>query len=163
MNRRTLFKAGAAGLALTTLKPYSIVFAQPAPQGRPDRLRLVWQVRPAAPDPGRPGRGRLHLRCRSQDAGRGRRPVATRTSKKQPKTYTDYREMLKEKLDIVLIATPDHWHALPMIAAIKAGADVYVRKAHQRRTSSKARPCWPPPASTSASCRSARSGAARRT
>ncbi len=41
----------------------------------------------------------------------------------------DYREMLKEKdLDIVLIATPDHWHALPMIAAVEAGADVYVQK-----------------------------------
>ena len=34
-------------------------------------------------------------------------------SKKQPRTYGDYREMLKEKdLDIVLIGTPDHWHAL---------------------------------------------------
>jgi predicted dehydrogenase len=50
-------------------------------------------------------------------------------SKKKPRTYTDYREMLKEKdLDIVLIATPDHWHALPMIEAVKSGVDVYVQK-----------------------------------
>src|SRR5512142_2767470 len=50
-------------------------------------------------------------------------------SKKKPRTYSDYREMLKEKdLDIVLIGTPDHWHALPMIAAVEAGADVYVQK-----------------------------------
>ncbi len=50
-------------------------------------------------------------------------------SKKRPRLYTDYREMLKEKdLDIVLIATPDHWHALPMIAACEAGADIYVQK-----------------------------------
>jgi predicted dehydrogenase len=56
--------------------------------------------------------------------------VASRQlSKKKPRTYGDYREMLKEKdLDIVLIATPDHWHALPMIAAVQAGADVYVQK-----------------------------------
>lgn len=50
-------------------------------------------------------------------------------SKKKPRTYGDYREMLKEKdIDIVLIATPDHWHALPMIEACKAGADIYVQK-----------------------------------
>ncbi len=50
-------------------------------------------------------------------------------SRKTPRTYADYREMLKEKdLDIVLIATPDHWHALPMIAAVEAGADIYVQK-----------------------------------
>src|SRR5688572_3496090 len=56
--------------------------------------------------------------------------VATRQlSKKKPRTYGDYREMLKEKdLDIVLIATPDHWHALPMIAACEAGADLYCQK-----------------------------------
>jgi predicted dehydrogenase len=56
--------------------------------------------------------------------------VASRqVSKKTPRTYADYRKMLAEKdLDIVLIATPDHWHALPMIAAVEAGADVYVQK-----------------------------------
>src|SRR5690606_8371558 len=56
--------------------------------------------------------------------------VASRQkSGKTPRTYGDYREMLKEKdLDVVLVATPDHWHALPMIAAVEAGADVYVQK-----------------------------------
>src|SRR5580658_9379066 len=56
--------------------------------------------------------------------------VATRQlSRKKPRTYRDYREMLKEKdLDIVLVGTPDHWHALNMIAALEAGADVYVQK-----------------------------------
>src|SRR5919107_2450369 len=50
-------------------------------------------------------------------------------SKKPPRTYGDYREMLAEKdLDIVLIATPDHWHALPAIAAMEAGADLYLQK-----------------------------------
>src|SRR5207245_118988 len=50
-------------------------------------------------------------------------------SRNKPRTYDDYRVMLKEKdLDIVLIATPDHWHALPMIAALEAGADVFVQK-----------------------------------
>ena len=46
-----------------------------------------------------------------------------------PRMYSDYREMLAEKdLDIVIIGTPDHWHALTAIAAIEAGAHVYVQK-----------------------------------
>jgi predicted dehydrogenase len=56
--------------------------------------------------------------------------VATRQlSKKRPRTYSDYRTMLKERdLDIVIVDTPDHWHALPMIEAVKAGMDVWVQK-----------------------------------
>ncbi len=47
----------------------------------------------------------------------------------KPKFYRDYREMLlKEKPEIVIVATPDHWHALCCIAAIEAGAHVYVEK-----------------------------------
>jgi predicted dehydrogenase len=56
--------------------------------------------------------------------------VATRqVSKKKPRTYTDYREMLRARdLDIVIIVTPDHWHALPMIEAVRSGLDVWVQK-----------------------------------
>jgi predicted dehydrogenase len=46
-----------------------------------------------------------------------------------PKRYSDFRELLeKEKPEIVIVATPDHWHPLIMIAAVKAGAHVYVEK-----------------------------------
>jgi len=50
-------------------------------------------------------------------------------SGKVPPTYTDYRKLLQaHRPEIVLIGSPDHWHALQMTAAVEAGADVYVQK-----------------------------------
>jgi predicted dehydrogenase len=50
-------------------------------------------------------------------------------SHNKPRTYNDYRQMLKEhELDIVLVGSPDHWHALHAIAAMEAGANVYLQK-----------------------------------
>ncbi len=47
----------------------------------------------------------------------------------KPRTYQDYREMFaREKIDIAIVATPDHWHALTTIAALDAGAHVFVEK-----------------------------------
>jgi predicted dehydrogenase len=43
--------------------------------------------------------------------------------------YGDFRELLTaQKPDIVIVATPDHWHPLIAIAAMQAGAHVYVEK-----------------------------------
>jgi len=43
--------------------------------------------------------------------------------------YTDFRELLaRTDLDAVSIAVPDHWHAIPAIAAAKAGLDIYAEK-----------------------------------
>ena len=41
----------------------------------------------------------------------------------------DFRELIARKdIDAVCIATPDHWHAIPMLAALRAGKDVYCEK-----------------------------------
>lgn len=57
------------------------------------------------------------------------RPDSLRLPTARPALYKDYREMLaRHELDIVIVSTPDHWHVPPAIAALEAGAHVYVEK-----------------------------------
>jgi predicted dehydrogenase len=131
MNRRKFLQVGAAGVALSAIGNYAAEVQGQTKQrvgligsgwyGKADLLRLI-QVAPVE----------VVSLCDvdKRMVADAADLVATRQiSKRKPRTYGDYREMLKEKdLDIVLIATPDHWHALAMIAALEAGADVYVQK-----------------------------------
>jgi predicted dehydrogenase len=126
MNRRQFLYTSAAGLALSASgyadsKPRRVGVIGPGWYGKTDLFRLI-QVAPVE----------VVSLCDvdKQMLARAADLTATRqASGKKPRIYSDYREMLKEKdLDIVLIATPDHWHALAMIAAVEAGADVYVQK-----------------------------------
>jgi predicted dehydrogenase len=131
MNRRLFLQTGAAGLALSSFRGRALAMGDQAPKrigligsgwyGKCDVLRMI-QVAPVEVvslcDVDR------QMLDKAADL-----MAARQTSKKRPRTYHDYRQMLAEKdLDIVFIATPDHWHALPMIAAVEAGADVYVQK-----------------------------------
>ncbi|HXP63735.1 MAG TPA: Gfo/Idh/MocA family oxidoreductase [Dongiaceae bacterium] len=130
MHRRKFLELGAAGLALSTLGGYGAEFADQRKRvgligcgwyGKCDLWRLV-QVAPveivSLCD--------VDKRMLSEAADIA---AERQLSKKRPRTYADYREMLKEKdLDLVLIATPDHWHPLIAIAAIEAGADLYLQK-----------------------------------
>ena len=52
-----------------------------------------------------------------------------KTQGHRPATFKDFRRLLeRHDIDAVMIATPDHWHALPFIAACQAGKDVFVEK-----------------------------------
>ena len=133
MDRRRFLKASAGSLALSSFLPVlpAAFAAEPKPKrvgligtgwyGKSDLLRLV-QISPIE----------VVSLCDvdRKMLGEAAELVASRqVSKKKPRLYGDYRKMLAEKdLDIVEIATPDHWHALPMIEAVKAGADIYVQK-----------------------------------
>jgi predicted dehydrogenase len=131
MNRREFLRAAGAGVALSAVANYVPAFAQP----KPKRVGLI--------GPGWYGKSALFRLLQIEPvevvalcdvdkrmlAEAAEMVAARQKSKKTPRTFGDYREMLKqEQFDIVHVATPDHWHALAMIAAVKAGADVYVEK-----------------------------------
>src|SRR5215467_4615784 len=126
MNRRQFLTTSAAGVAYPAAmfadqKPRRVGLIGSGWYGKSDLLRLI-QVAPVE----------VVSLCdvdKRMLAEAAEIVAARQASKKKPRTYHDYRDMLKEKdLDIVLIGTPDHWHALPMIAACEAGADIYVQK-----------------------------------
>ncbi len=52
-----------------------------------------------------------------------------KTQGHKPEAFKDFRKLIEKKdLDAVMIATPDHWHALPTVQACQAGKDVFVEK-----------------------------------
>jgi predicted dehydrogenase len=56
-------------------------------------------------------------------------PFAAKKVGGSPSLPKDYRRVIEQKdLDAVVVATPDHWHALQTIQACEAGKDVYVEK-----------------------------------
>jgi predicted dehydrogenase len=134
INRRAFLSTALASTALAALPGWG-ADALDLVNGKPRRVGLIgagwygksdlWRLVQVAPveivsicDPDK------HMLAGALDIASQRQK-----SKKRPRGYGDYREMLKEKdLDLVLIGSPDHWHALHCIAAIESGADIYCQK-----------------------------------
>ena len=131
LSRRHFLKASTASLAFSALGARAADLLQ----GTPRRVGLIgagwygksdlWRLMQVAPvdvvsicDPDKhmlAGAAEIH----SQRA----------KGKPAPRLFADYREMLRqEKHDLILVGSPDHWHALHAIAAIESGADVYLQK-----------------------------------
>ena len=130
MHRREFLKTGVAAAMLTAVPAYAEQLADTRKRvgligtgwyGKSDLLRLV-QVAPVE----------VVSLCDVDSqmvAAAGELVASRQASKKVPRIYSDWRKMLAERdLDLVLIDTPDHWHALPMIEAVKSGLDVWVQK-----------------------------------
>ena len=131
MDRRTFLHTSATGIALSAAHRYAAGAVDQGAKrvgligcgwyGKCDLLRLI-QVSPV----------NVVAICDADSqmlAGAAEIIASRQASHQSPRTYGDYRKMLKEhQFDIVLVGTPDHWHALPMIAAVEAGADVFVQK-----------------------------------
>ncbi len=132
INRRHFLKSSAATLALSLLgqdgldliykqKKWTVGLIGAGWYGTSDILRLI-QVAP------------VEVVAICDVDKKHLQEAATLISQRQashntPLLYTDYRELLKKhQLDIVVIGTPDHWHALQAVAAIKAGAHLYLQK-----------------------------------
>ena len=130
----SLLAAASAAVAGTAVSEVPLL-AEDKPKGPNERLRVaVLGVR---------GRGRSHLggfrRGESEVVAivdpdeaigqtRGVESVEKSTGRK-PAFYRDLRRVMDDpNIDVVSIATPNHWHALAAIWAVQAGKDVYVEK-----------------------------------
>ncbi len=137
IRRRTLLKAMGASAASAVGLPYFVpsgVRAAPGKPGANDRITVAHI--------GVGGMGGYHLRDMVSrqtsgavniaavcDADEARLAKALETAGPQAQAYRDYRYILERKdVDAVVIATPDHWHAVQMVHAAECGKHVYVEK-----------------------------------
>lgn len=132
VNRRQFLKGSTALLALASMgmtgmnliqneKPLKVALIGTGWYGKSDLFRLI-QV----------ANVEVVALCdvdKNLLTGAGELVSQRQKSKKVPELFEDFRALLKKhKCDLVLIGSPDHWHALQAIEALKSGAHVYLQK-----------------------------------
>ncbi len=126
LTRRHFLATGAATLAVPTILPRSVFganeaivagFIGVANQGTPNLKNFVAKG------------AKVGAVC---DVDRKHLAAAVKLAEDQgsrAEAFGDYRKLLDRKdIDVVVVTTPDHWHALPTIHACEAGKDVYCEK-----------------------------------
>ena len=129
INRRTFIQNTAAGAAVTLFSPYGIA----APRATKYRTALIgsgWWGMNILRAAIAAGQSKVVAICDVDQSQVGKAAAEVeKLNGDKPKQYNDFRELLAtEKPEIVIVATPDHWHPLICIAAVQAGAHVYVEK-----------------------------------
>lgn len=136
MNRSDFLKTASLASAGTLLLPAPLasatpfIYHRPAPKLRVALVGAGWWGMNILRCAMKAGEAQVVALC-DVDKAQVRRAAdeVTKLSSDRPKLYGDFRELLTaEKPDIVIVATPDHWHPLIAIAAMQAGAHVYVEK-----------------------------------
>jgi len=130
MNRRNFLKTSSAAALTLAAGPFILHAQSPARRYRTALIGCGWWGGNILREAMASGACQVTGLC-DVDESQIEKTVTgiMKDSPDQPKRYRDYRELLaKEKPDIAIVATPDHWHALPAIAAAQAGAHVYVEK-----------------------------------
>lgn len=129
MNRREFLKASAAAGLLPSAVPI-IGADSPSKKYRTALIGTGWWGKNILREAMASGECKIVALCDVDE--RFLNPAAENVQKltgEAPVKYRDYRELLeREKPEIVIVATPDHWHPLQTIAGVKAGAHVYVEK-----------------------------------
>lgn len=128
MNRRTFLKSTAAIAAAPTLLRAATPGTIPS-QYTTALIGTGWWGTTILAEALPAGRSKLVAIC-DPDPGQMARCIAeSKLASDPPKQYRDYREMLaKERPQIVINATPDHWHAQVTLDALRSGAHVYMEK-----------------------------------
>jgi len=126
VTRRRFLAGVGAGLAAPVVVHSRVFSAPPSDQIRMGHIGVGGQ-----------GSGHYGRFCNNDrmpsvavaDVDAGHRERAARRSKFKVALYNDYRDLLdRDDIDAVVVAVPDHWHALCSIHACEAGKDVYCEK-----------------------------------